>query len=53
MLLEREIFRLGFDGIEMNFQAQHSSPVGYSPLEQFLCDTKQWQQHLGRANREE
>lgn len=53
ILLEREIFRPRFDEIERKFQAQHSSPVGYSPREMYLCGTKQWQQHLDRTDREE
>ena len=50
ILLEREIFRPRFDEIERECQAQEMS---YSPREQFLCGTKQWQQHLERTDREE
>lgn len=53
ILLEREIFRPRFDEIERKFQAQHSSPVGYSPRESYLCGRKQWQQTEERADREE
>jgi hypothetical protein len=53
ILLEREIFRPRFDEIERKFQAQHSSPVGYSPRELYLCGTKQWLQHLEMTDREE
>jgi hypothetical protein len=53
ILLEREIFRPRFDEIERKFQAQHSSPVRYSPRELYLCGAKQWQQHLERTDREE
>jgi hypothetical protein len=53
ILLEREIYRPKFDEIEREFQAKHSTPVGYSPLELYLCGTKQWQQHLERTDREE
>ena len=53
ILLEREIFRPRFDEIERKFQAQHSTPVGYSPREEYLCGAKQWQQHLERTDREE
>jgi hypothetical protein len=53
ILLEREIFRPRFDEIKREFQAQHSSPAGYSPRELYLCGAKQWQQHLERTDREE
>ena len=53
ILLEREIFRPRFDEIERELQAQHSTPVGYSPREEYLCGAKQWQQHLERTDREE
>jgi hypothetical protein len=53
ILLEREIYRPRFDEIEREFQAKHSTPVGYSPRESYLCGRKQWQQTEERADREE